>query len=511
MRESEPTSQLCVACGYDLAGRALGETCPECGGTVVENPFRGAWRDVAVRRRVKFGAWALVVGALLVAAALAVGLGASLSWFGGLPATPGYASPVLETLLGVIALGAVLALLVAAVSFGLLWRADGALPPLAALIASVGLLVLVVGLLGSWTLWAVGLPLIGAGIAAMPAALARSSGSQPSHGRAASVPSIAFVTVALMGVNSIWGDYWERPALLLSTIGALGIAVGFLYLLRDLDARSGSPRRGGMREGEPDLAPCTPRTPWRCANCGQDVRTQALGEPCTECGAVLGERSLRPPWLDAARLVSMRAFALAGACLGLPTLLLAVVLLPVSAAVPLDRGFGSALVIMLFGFTAVGLIAQAIVGARLAAVGLAGARMRWMQLAASARPLGVAILIALVIGFESLSRAMPEPLGPALGGLWIGLYFVTVALIAVADIALMVRFGRFRKAMALAPTSWHTVGFVARLLLLLPTYLVAAIPIAGWTIAPIAWNALAVFTFALLWWDLTVAARRGSD
>jgi hypothetical protein len=95
-----------------------------------------------------------------------------------------------------------------------------------------------------------------------------------------------------------------------------------------------------MREDAPDLAPCTPRTPWRCANCGQDARAQSLGEPCTECGTVLGERSLRPPWLDAARLASMRAFALAGACLGLPTLLLAVVLLPVSAAVPLDRGFG---------------------------------------------------------------------------------------------------------------------------------------------------------------------------
>jgi hypothetical protein len=266
-----------------------------------------------------------------------------------------------------------------------------------------------------------------------------------------------------------------------------------------------------MHESSPELATRTPRMPWRCANCGQDVRTQALGEPCTECGAVLGERSLRPPWLDAARLASMRRFALAGACLGLPTLLLAIVLLSASAAFPLDRGFRSALMIMLFSFTAVGLIAQAIVGARLAAVGLAGARMRWMQLAASARPLGVATLIGLVIGFEPLTRALPEPLDTALGASWIGLYFVTVALIAVADIALMVRFGRFRKAMALAPTGWHTAGFVVRLLLLVPTYLVAAFPIGGWVVAPIAWNALAVFTFALLWWDLTVAARRGAD
>jgi DNA-directed RNA polymerase subunit RPC12/RpoP len=64
MRESEPTSYLCVACGHDLAGRAVGETCPECGGKIVENPFHGAWRDVTVRRRFKFGACARVVGAV---------------------------------------------------------------------------------------------------------------------------------------------------------------------------------------------------------------------------------------------------------------------------------------------------------------------------------------------------------------------------------------------------------------------------------------------------------------
>ena len=87
----------------------------------------------------------------------------------------------------------------------------------------------------------------------------------------------------------------------------------------------------------------------------------------------------------------------------------------------------------------------------------------------------------------------------------------TLVLIAVADIALMVRFGRFRRPLALATTNWHTAAFIARVLLLLPTYLVALHPFFGWLVAPIAWNALAVFTFALLWWDLTVAARRGVD
>jgi|688.fasta_scaffold151899_2 hypothetical protein len=62
MREAEPTPEGCLACGYDLAGRAIGENCPECGARVVVNPFPDAWRPIATRRRLSIGAWIVVAG-----------------------------------------------------------------------------------------------------------------------------------------------------------------------------------------------------------------------------------------------------------------------------------------------------------------------------------------------------------------------------------------------------------------------------------------------------------------
>lgn len=252
------------------------------------------------------------------------------------------------------------------------------------------------------------------------------------------------------------------------------------------------------------------RAPWRCQACGYDARAQSLGEPCAECGTVLGESSLRPPWVfDAAQLASMRRLAMAGACLGLPTLLIGMALGTIARAMPgnLDGVLG----VMLYGFTVVGLLAQGALGAQLAAVGLDGARERWMRLAGWARPLGITALVALLFGVDFVARDLHGGMRAALGVSVIVGYLATVVLIAVADIALMVRFGRFRRPLALATTNWHTAAFIARVLLLLPTYLVAMYPFFGWAVAPIAWNALAVFTFALLWWDLTAAARRGVD
>ena len=61
MSAAESTSRVCVGCGYDLAGRTLGEACSECGETIVQSPFRGAWRDVQARGRFVLGAGVLVL------------------------------------------------------------------------------------------------------------------------------------------------------------------------------------------------------------------------------------------------------------------------------------------------------------------------------------------------------------------------------------------------------------------------------------------------------------------
>lgn len=249
------------------------------------------------------------------------------------------------------------------------------------------------------------------------------------------------------------------------------------------------------------------RTPWRCAACGHDARAQSIGEACTECGGLLGEGSMRPAWLTEGKLRSMRRLALAGALLGIPTVFVCTALFLPKGVVPASAGLSVAWT--LFGCAAVGLIAQAAIGSTLASVGLEGRRARGMRLAGWARPAGLVVIAGMVLGIDPLERALPEGLRAFIGLSWFGVYLATVALIAAADIVLMVRFGRLRRSLAMVTTGWHTAGFVLRVLLLAPTYLLAMFPFFGWTMAPIAWNALAVLTFAALWWDLSVAQRRG--
>ena len=64
----------CIPCGYDLAGRAVGERCPECGAPVPPMDLGGAWNDAVVRRRFAIGAW------LFMAVVPAVRPGVLVSW-----------------------------------------------------------------------------------------------------------------------------------------------------------------------------------------------------------------------------------------------------------------------------------------------------------------------------------------------------------------------------------------------------------------------------------------------
>ena len=61
----------CENCNYDLAGRRIGEECPECGRTIAPIRFGGRWIAARVRRRFRNAAWLMAVGAAL----LALGLG----------------------------------------------------------------------------------------------------------------------------------------------------------------------------------------------------------------------------------------------------------------------------------------------------------------------------------------------------------------------------------------------------------------------------------------------------
>jgi hypothetical protein len=230
------TSEVCVGCGYDLAGRSLGETCPECGETIVQNPFRGAWGDVAVRRRFKVGAWSLVVAAALVGSTFIVALLQQSGVRGGL------SFEVIDRILAVMAGGAVLGFLVAAVIFGLLRRTAVAVRVLALLLALALVFLLAIVVTQFWLLWLIGLPMIGACIAAMPALLARSSGSRLPCGWILSIPVLAFTAVVVM-VLIPWRRDPSQVVMLIAATGTVGIAIGFRLLLWNLAVRAAVSRR----------------------------------------------------------------------------------------------------------------------------------------------------------------------------------------------------------------------------------------------------------------------------
>lgn len=72
----------CENCNYDLAGRRIGEACPECGRTIAPIRFGGRWIAARVRRRFRNAAWLMAVGAALLALGLG-GLAANMRFWPG--------------------------------------------------------------------------------------------------------------------------------------------------------------------------------------------------------------------------------------------------------------------------------------------------------------------------------------------------------------------------------------------------------------------------------------------
>jgi hypothetical protein len=105
MKPAESASEVCVGCGYDLAGRTLGEVCPECGETIVQSPFRGAWRDVQARGRFVLGAGVLVCAGAIDMVRTGGQLGSQILGFDGFRVSGLHPAFVVCQLAAIIVLG----------------------------------------------------------------------------------------------------------------------------------------------------------------------------------------------------------------------------------------------------------------------------------------------------------------------------------------------------------------------------------------------------------------------
>jgi hypothetical protein len=246
---------------------------------------------------------------------------------------------------------------------------------------------------------------------------------------------------------------------------------------------------------------------WRCPKCAYDARVQSLGEPCAECGAPLGPEACRPAWLDAESLASRRRLAMSGALCGL-CVLVATSLMPLLGLI-FAREVVAVIVVSTYVCAGVGLLLQSFVMARLGAWGLSGLRATWMRLAAWTRPIGVVVLVALFLSIDGAERGVDGALLGFIQVAWFVVYLSVPALIIAADIALITRFGRIRKALAIATSPWHVAIFVVQVMLLLLSALIAIVPFIGWFVAPVVWNVLAGLACGVVWWDLSAVSRRG--
>jgi len=225
----------CLACGYDTAGRSVGDSCPECGAVVVANPFRGSWRSAKVRRRFVRGS------RCMVAAMALTGLGAAVALL--MMLTPLGRYPMAMTVANWMWVGGLALLAASAVLFAFVWRAIVAVRVLVTLIALlfaafVGLSVAVTLRLGlniTPEFAGVCLSLLGAAIAALPSLLARSSGRATRFGWLPLVSSAALIAIAVMALTfSSWGRPYEEFATALVLASQFGTAASFSSLQRSI-------------------------------------------------------------------------------------------------------------------------------------------------------------------------------------------------------------------------------------------------------------------------------------
>jgi predicted RNA-binding Zn-ribbon protein involved in translation (DUF1610 family) len=231
----------CLACGYDLAGRSVGDSCPECGAVVIANPFRGGWRDAKVRRRFLRGSRCMVAATALIGASIAGVLLIML--------TPLDQYPVTMTISTAMAFSGIAVLAASAVLFAFVWRAIVAVR---ALVITIALLLAsfvgssVAPLLGiaptmefAGAIWS----LLGAAIAAAPIYLARSSGRPMRFRRLPFASSGALVAVAIMALTfSSWGRPYEEMVTALVMASQFGTAAAFCFLQRAIAVVLNAPR-----------------------------------------------------------------------------------------------------------------------------------------------------------------------------------------------------------------------------------------------------------------------------
>ena len=223
----------CLACGYDLAGRSVGDGCPECGAVVIANPFRDGWRDAKVRGRFLRGSRCMVAATALIGTSIAILLLIAL--------TPLDQYPVTMTIYTAVTFSCIAVLAASAVLLAFVWRAIAAVRVLVITIALLfasfaGLSVApLLGIAPTIEFAGAGWATLGAALAAAPIYLARSSGRAMRFRWLPFASSGALLAIAITALTfSSWGRPFEEIVIALVMASQFGTAVGFWSLQRSI-------------------------------------------------------------------------------------------------------------------------------------------------------------------------------------------------------------------------------------------------------------------------------------